>query len=109
MFTKNGAFLEVILDSFLDSAESGAPHENTVNSNENEARALGQATKQPPTTEEKTVRKRRRKSDTFVDASWSHFGKLLGSKMLAKTIQKHKQTRVEKETPGWLPAGRHQG
>ena len=32
-------------DSFLDSAESGAPHENTINSNEIEARTLGKATK----------------------------------------------------------------
>ena len=61
MFEPNLSILEVILDSFLDSAESGAPHENTINSNEIEARALGKATKKPPTTEEKTVRKRRRK------------------------------------------------
>ena len=71
---KNGAFLEVILNSCLDSAENGAPHENTINSNEIEVRALGKATKQPPTTEEKTVRKRRRKSDTCL----MHCGIILG-------------------------------
>ena len=63
---QNRAFWEVILNICLDSAESGASHENSINSNENETRALGKATKQPPTTEEKTVRKRRRNSDTFL-------------------------------------------
>ena len=44
-WNQNGLFLEVIFNSCLDSAENGAPHENTVNSNEIEARALGKATK----------------------------------------------------------------
>ena len=44
-WSQNGALLEVILDSYLDSAENCAPHENTINSNEIEARALGKATK----------------------------------------------------------------
>ena len=46
------SIFEVGWDSFLDSAESGAPHENNVNSNEIEARALGKATNKNPTTEE---------------------------------------------------------
>ena len=67
---KNGAFLEVILNSCLDSAENGAPHENTLNSNEIEIRALGKATNTPPTTEEKTLRKE--------NANQTHFLMLLG-------------------------------
>ena len=56
-----------ILDSFLDTEEDRAPNENTINSNDIEARALGKTTKKLLTVEN-TVRKRRRKSDTLVDA-----------------------------------------
>ena len=48
-WSQNGPLLEVILDSFLDTPENRAPHENAVNRNEIEARALGKATKKPPT------------------------------------------------------------
>ena len=40
------------MESCVDSAENGAPHENTINSNEIEVRALGKAVKKPLTTEE---------------------------------------------------------
>ena len=69
----NQAVLEVILDSFHDPAESGAPHDNTVNSNEIEARALGKPTKKPPTNVETTVRTRRRTSDELLMRFWRHF------------------------------------
>ena len=41
----NAAFWEIISDSFLDSANNGAPHENTVNSSKIEGRSPGKATK----------------------------------------------------------------
>ena len=58
--------MDVILDRSLDSAKNGTPHENTANSNEIEARALGKATNKPTTNVEKTVRKRKRLSDVLL-------------------------------------------
>ena len=41
----NAAFWEIIFNSVLDSANNGAPHENTVNSSQIEGRSPGKATK----------------------------------------------------------------
>ena len=54
----NGAFWDIIFDSFLDSANNGAPHKNIVNSSQIEGRPPGKATKTHSKNEEKTVRKR---------------------------------------------------
>ena len=62
------------MDSCLDSAENGAPHENMLTSNEIEARALGKATKKHRTTKEKTDENEDENQTHFL----MHFGLILG-------------------------------
>ena len=101
----NWNFLEVTLDSCLDSAENGAPHENSINSNEVEVRALGKASKTPPANVENTVRKRRRKVKCIFYAFWGHFGIHNASKNDPTTCQQTCRKRDAGLAAGWEALG----
>ena len=72
--------LELIFDTCFDFGKNGEPFESIVNSSQIEGRAVGKSTKKRSKTDEKTVKKLRRKSDAFfvdfgsiLEGFWEHF------------------------------------
>ena len=57
--------MELIFDPFSEFGKNGEPFESVVNSSQIEGRAVGKSTKKLSKTDEKTVKKLRRKSDAF--------------------------------------------
>ena len=74
-----GRLLELIFDIFSDFGKNVKLFESIVNSSQIEGRAVGKSTNKRSKTDEKTVKKLRRKSDAFLGDFDAILGGFLGA------------------------------